>query len=244
MGWISSAILGSIGFAIGGPIGAIIGVGLGAGPSRNTEQKQLSNLEQKQYVTFITIFSLSAKIAKADGVVSQEEINTLKHLMKNDLKLDADGQNAAIKIFREAKSSNKTFEEIANDYYNAFPYDKEQLLMIVEILFIVAAADSVYHANEERMIKRIFNIFRLSDVEYSNMKSLFFEETDKYYKVLNCTKHDTPETIKRNYRKLASEYHPDKVVSKGLPEEFEAFAKNKFQEIQLAYETIKKERKF
>lgn len=244
MGWISSAILGSIGFAIGGPIGAIIGVGLGAGSSGNTEQKQLSRLEQKQYLTFITVFSLSAKIAKADGHISQEEINALKHLMKENLKLDVDGQDAAIKIFREAKSSSKTFEDLAREYYTIFQYDKEQLLMVIDILFIVAAADNVYHANEEKMIISICTIFNLSMNEYNQLKSRFFEDTDKYYKILNCTRNDSPEKIKKSYRKLASEYHPDKVISQGLPEEFEAFSKNKFQEIQLAYETIKKERKF
>jgi DnaJ like chaperone protein len=244
MGWISSAILGSIGFAIGGPIGAIIGVGLGAGSSGNTGQQRLSSLEQKQYLTFITVFSLSAKIAKADGHISQEEISALKHLMKENLKLDVDGQDAAIKIFREAKSSNKTFEDIAREYYTIFQYEKEQLLMVIDILFIVAAADNVYHANEEKMIVSICSIFNISMNEYNQVKSRFFDDTDKYYKILNCTKNDSPEKIKKSYRKLASEFHPDKVVSQGLPEELQAFAKNKFQEIQLAYETIKKERKF
>ena len=250
MGWISSAILGTIGFTLGGPIGAIIGAGIGAGMSSSDAeyeqqtQPQLSSLEQKQYLAFITIFSLSAKMAKADGHVSEEEINALQHLMREELKLDVDGQNAAIKIFREAKSSYKTFEDFAQEYYNAFSYDREQLLMIVDILFIVAAADGIYHANEEQIMLSIFRIFNLSMDEYQQTKSRFFEDTDKYYKILNCTKNDSPETIKRSYRKLAAEYHPDKVVSKGLPEEFIDFAKKKFQEIQSAYEAIRKEKNF
>jgi DnaJ like chaperone protein len=65
---------------------------------------------------------------------------------------------------------------------------------------------------------------------------------NKYYAVLGCTSGDTNEQIKKQYRKLVSEYHPDKIISKGLPDEFIKFANDKFNEIQEAYEAVKKER--
>ena len=82
----------------------------------------------------------------------------------------------------------------------------------------------------------------LFDEKYKKLKSRYIQDVDKYYAVLGCDSNDSNEHIKRQYRKLVSDYHPDKIASKGLPGEFTKFANDKFREIQEAYETIKKER--
>lgn len=246
MGWVSSLIYGTVGFIVAGPVGAAIGAGIGsvADEDSGNENNQLTPEQQRQMQTFVSMFALSAKIAKADGVVSQEEIDTLNYFMTNTLEFDKDSKNAAIKIFREAKDSPRSFEDFASDYYNVFKYDREHLLMMLELLILVAAADNVYHPNEEKLILSAVSIFKLTMEEYAQIKSKFFEDNDKYYKILNCSKDDSNETIKAKYRKLAIDYHPDKIVSKGLPDEFVNFANAKFQEIQTAYEKIRTERKF
>ena len=80
------------------------------------------------------------------------------------------------------------------------------------------------------------------DEKYNKLKSKYIQDFEKYYAILGCNSNDSNEHIKKQYRKLVSDYHPDKIASKGLPEEFTKFANNKFREIQEAYETIKKER--
>jgi len=85
-------------------------------------------------------------------------------------------------------------------------------------------------------------LFPKSDERYKKLKSKYVQEFEKYYAILGCGKNDNNEHIKSRYRKLVMEYHPDKIVSKGLPEEFTKFAQDKFREIQEAYDYIRKER--
>ena len=93
-------------------------------------------------------------------------------------------------------------------------------------------------------MKRIKEIFRISDQQFNNMKGVYFKDIDKYYKILNCTPESSNQDIKSSYKKLVKDFHPDTIVSKGLPEEFMDFAKKRFQEIQGAYEKINQERHY
>ena len=84
--------------------------------------------------------------------------------------------------------------------------------------------------------------FHFSDSQYHAIKSRYIAAADRYYKILGCTKNDTDDQIKSKYRALVKEYHPDKIASKGLPEEFTRLAEEKFREIQEAFDGIRKER--
>jgi DnaJ like chaperone protein len=97
------------------------------------------------------------------------------------------------------------------------------------------------------MISSAVRIFRIDNDIYEQMKRDYFPnfvDTEKHYALLGCEPTDSAGQIKAKYRKLAADYHPDKIQSKGLPEGFIKFANQKFQEIQAAYQTIKKERGF
>ena len=82
----------------------------------------------------------------------------------------------------------------------------------------------------------------MTEEQYKKLKSRYVQDSEKYYAILGCDSSDSNEHIKSQYRKLVLDYHPDKIASKGLPEEFTKFANDKFREIQEAYEFIKKER--
>jgi DnaJ like chaperone protein len=110
------------------------------------------------------------------------------------------------------------------------------------VLFQVAAADGELHPAEEQAITNIRDIFRLTDGQFDSIRARYFKNDDKYYRMLNCTPHSTDDEIKKSYKKLAREFHPDTVISKGLPDEFIQFATRRFQEIQGAYEQIRKTR--
>ena len=114
----------------------------------------------------------------------------------------------------------------------------------MDLLFKLAAADGRLHPAEEAALKRIQHIFRISEDQFNNIKAVYFNDVDKYYKVLNCNARSSNEEIKANYKRLVKDFHPDTIVSKGLPEEFTEFATNRFREIQEAYENIRQDRRF
>ena len=118
------------------------------------------------------------------------------------------------------------------------------LYSFVDLLFQVALADGNVHHAEQQAIDDIRHIFGINDSEFNNIKARYIDTAEKYYGVLNCTQASTDEEIKKQYKKLAKNFHPDTIISKGLPEEFVAFATKRFQEIQEAYEKIKKKRGF
>jgi DnaJ like chaperone protein len=116
--------------------------------------------------------------------------------------------------------------------------------MMVDILLRVAVADGAMSASEEQMIRSAVRIFGFSESVYEKIRSRYVQTFDRYYAVLGVNPGDSNETVKSRYRKLVMEYHPDRVVARGLPEEFAKYAQDKFREIQEAYEKIRKERGF
>jgi DnaJ like chaperone protein len=114
--------------------------------------------------------------------------------------------------------------------------------MMIDILLRVGVADGVLHASEQALIERAVDIFNFDQNRYNQLKFKYAGVSDQAYHVLGCNPDDSIDTIKKRYRKLVQDYHPDKIASKGLPEEFNQLAHDKFREIQDAYDTIKKER--
>ncbi len=252
MSWLGKMIGGTIGFALGGPIGAVAGAAFGHTFVDKKEQvylsshpgtrESLSSNEEAQLVFFTAAFSMLAKISKADGTITQKEISTVENFMKRDLGLDADSQQTAINIFRQAVDSPETFDAFAMQFYSIFRTQPNIIELLMDVLLRVSAADGDISNQEEAMLLSATRIFNYSSSDYERLKSRYVRKTNKFYAVLKCDETASDDEIKKQYRKLVSEYHPDKIEAKGLPEEFIKFANDKFKEIQEAYESIKKER--
>ena len=254
MGWFGKLTFGSLGMFLGGPLGAIAGAALGhhlvdkqrddmAYETRSDAQPELRHVEQTQATYFISIFSILGKFAKIDGVVSSDEISVTQGFI-NSLPIREGEKQFAKKVFREAKDSRYSIEDFAVQFYQMNRQRPELRLSFFDLLFQVAAADRVFHAAEEASLNRIKDIFQISDQQYDNIKSIYFEDVDKSYKLLSCTPESSNQEIKSRYKKLVKDFHPDRIVSKGLPEEFTEFATKRFREIQGAYEKIRKDRNF
>lgn len=250
MGWLGKVVGGTIGFALGGPIGAVAGAVFGHGFDRKEElylsesmvHSRLSNGEEAQMTFFVAAFSMLAKIAKADGRVSEEEIASIEDFMTKDLNLDSHGRNTAVNIFKQALNSTESFDAFAIQFYRVFSAQPRILELMMDVLFRVSSADGTISSGEETMLLSAASIFRISNADYERFKSRYVREVNKYYAVLNCDDTASNEEIKKQYRKLVSEFHPDKIEAKGLPQEFIKFASDKFREIQEAYDHIKAER--
>lgn len=252
MGWIGKLIGGTIGLLIGGPLGAIAGAALGHGVDIHRQQSGrsqglfngTSSYQQAQLTFFVGTFSMLAKIAKADGTVHREELQEVERFISRDLRLDPQSARIAREIFDTALMSEEKFENLAAQFYNQFKDEPQILELLIDVLYRVSAADRKLSIEEERLIKTAAEIFHFSAHHTDTIKKRYSYADETAYAVLGCTSGDTDETIKKTYKRLVFEYHPDRVASQGLPEEFTEYANTKFREIQEAYDKIRKERNF
>ena len=254
MGWFGNLTFGSLGLLLGGPLGAIAGAALGhalvdkkanfAGQTaRAIPEPQFVDAERAQAAFFISLFSILGKLSKIDGVVTKDEIAVVQAFIKG-LPIDETEKQFARQIFNEAKNSTYQIDDIAIQLYQTVKGQPALLISYFDLLFRIVAADGTFHPAEESALKRVKEIFNISDDQYEDLKAAYFDDLDKYYKILNCTPESTNEEIKSSYKKMVKDFHPDTIISKGLPEEFIEFASSRFREIQESYEKIRQERNF
>jgi DnaJ like chaperone protein len=246
MTWFGKIMGGSVGFMFGGPIGALIGASLGHAliddkvRSRITESGRMTGHEKRQAVFFTATFAMLGKMAKADGRVCENEINVVRNFMRNQLRLDEPAQQFATSVFNEAKDNATPFEDYAIQFGQIFQTEPQLRMMFYEILFSVAMADQVLHPSEEKILRSAPKLLGLHQEVFETVRRQFVQDISHHYAMLGLENGADMTTVKKTYRKLVSEYHPDKVISKGLPDDFVKFAENKFREINEAYEAITK----
>ena len=248
MGIIGKIVGGTLGFAFGGPLGAVAGAVFGHAfdsdePSAvQGPHGRLSHIEESQLAFFVGTFSMLAKLVKADGRVTREEMAVVEQFAYQDLGLTPQSRDVAFNIFNAALDSPATFEDFAAQFIGHFRGQNNMVEMMVDILLRVSAADGSIHVSEEALILSAVRIFNFNPSRYEQLKSKYVENIHQGYDVLGANPADTDEAIKKRYRYLVKTYHPDKIAGKGLPDEFTQLAQDKFREIQAAYESIKQER--
>ena len=265
-------LLGSmVGGPLFGIIGAVIGSSLGRGlnvaQTRSGFSAQ-SRTTGSDNMFFVSLFSMLGKMAKADGQVSASEMNTIKQFMARDLNLDPQLQSQAMIIFNNSLSSPESFEQYAQQFYMRFRTRPQFIELMLDALIRVAYSDNVVHPAEQHLLESAVRIFRVTSYTFESIKNRYASggsssgsgssyqsgsssfgsysggTSNANYAVLGCSSSSSDAEIKKAYRKKVSEFHPDKIAAKGLPEEFSKFANDKFREIQEAYEEIKKVRNF
>jgi DnaJ like chaperone protein len=267
MGLLGTLIGGSIGFMMGGPLGAILGgaigsnfggggarvhpgarmgmgggygYGYGAGPRTGF------NPLQAQQTFMVALISLAAKVAKADGAVDPAEVKRFDEFLKQNLGMAAEERRVAARIFNEARDSDIPAEEFARQIRQVMGHQPDRLKDLVALLVSVAMADGQYHEKEEALIRRIAVEMGLSSRDYDEAVSIFNPRAsvDTSYTVLGVTREATDAEVKKAYRRLAREYHPDVVANKGMGEDFQKFAAEKMRAVNAAYDAIKEARGF
>jgi len=263
---------GTLGCLIGGPLGGILGVAIGHSFDKSHNAfsydkeplyRQRQGYQQNQMTFFVATFSLLGKMAAADGSVSSSERNMVRAFMQNELHLSMQDQNFAMRIFDTAAASDETFDKFAQQFYECFMYEPQMIEMMMDILVRLCFADGMLSEREGQFIARAAMCFRYPAENVENLKTKYGyrndnaggsrdrntyqgssdSDLDVAYSVLGCSPSDADDVVKTRYKKLIKEYHPDVIASKGLPEEFTEFANKKFNQIQQAYEAIKKVRK-
>ena len=127
--------------------------------------------------------------------------------MVYDLNLNPESRHLAINIFHTAVESPNNFEEFAEQFYDRFRDQYQMLDLMIDILIRVSVADGALSASEEKLILSAVRIFNFDDEKYKKLKSKYIHDVEKYYAILGCDSHDSNDHIKKQYRRLVSDYH-------------------------------------
>ena len=224
---------GGLGWMYGGPIGAFIGYQLGKYIGKNSQSKETS--------FELSLLILSAMVVKADGKIKKEELDCVRlFFIKSFGKIKSDQY---FKVFNEVK--NKDFPSIRSVCLEINKHvNHKTRLQIIHFLFSIANSDRHIDSNEVEVIKKISKYFWISEYDFSSISAMFSNNKNiqNAYEILGVTKASSEEKIKQAYRKMIKKYHPDKLT--GVSEDVIKMAKNKFQSVKDAYDSIRKERGF
>ena len=246
MSFFNSALGAMIGFSIGGPIGGLIGgvIGsrLGATKSRFRTSQNFTNNQKNQTAFFAALFACLAKLAKADGRVSKEEIEKVDTYIRERFNFDKEQRIFAVKVFNQAKDDQVSYQEYAAQLANLLQSNKNALVVFYELLFELAMSDGILDPNEEKLLEESTSIFGIDPNLFVSLKEKYSSTVSDPYKILGTTKDMPFNEIKKKYLKKRREFHPDTLISKGLPDELLERAKEKFIEIQEAFEEIERKK--
>lgn len=258
MNWWGKILGGTFGMMIGGPIGALLGAVLGhnfdKGLSAADKQTGFGRQEKAQTLFYTATFSVMGHICKADGQVTEDEITLAKNVMQQ-MDMNAEQRKAAIELFNEGKKPSFPINDVIQQFRQEIGFRPNLLRMFIEIQIMAAYADGVMHTAERKVLLNICQILRISQHEFEHLCAMIggmhsgssakassdgAPSLKQAYEVLDIEESASPAEIKKAYRRLLSQHHPDKLVAKGLPEEMMKIAADRTHEIRKAYEVIKK----
>ena len=234
-----SLIGGMVGLSLGGPFGMLLGSLIGGRISRarSSAAGSFGTFAQPQQIFALSLIVLSAKLSKADGQVSKEELVAVR----DKLKIPENEIENVGKIFNKAKEESTGYEPYAKQIAQIYKNNPNVLEEVINILFYIAEADGDVSNSELKMIEHIAQIVGLSQIQFNGIKE-GRKSSDKLnpYIVLESKPDDDIQTIRKRYLKLSKEHHPDLLISKGVPEEVIKESKNKMRAINSAWDQIQK----
>ena len=230
-----SLIGGMVGFSIGGPFGMLLGSLIGGKISRARSAGGFGSFRQPQQIFALSLIVLSAKLSKADGSVSREELVAVK----DKLKIPENEIDQVGKIFNQAKKETTGYEPYAQQIAQIYKNNPYVLEEVINILFYIAEADGHVSQSELNMIQHIAQIFGLKEVQLNSIKESR-KSSDKLnpYIVLESKPEDDLKIIRKKYIKLSKEHHPDLLMNKGVPTEVIEESKIKMRAINSAWNKV------
>ncbi len=270
MSWWGKLIGGYFGFMMGGPLGALLGATVGHGFDRGVKQLKSGEVpppgdqERVQMAFFTATFSVLGHLAKADGQVTRDEIRFAETVMAQ-MNLSGEMRKTAIRLFSEGKASGFPLDSVLDQFRQEVGRRRNLMRMFIEIQIQAAYGDGEPTQQEEQLLLRICRRLGIPEFEFRILEKMAAAQTrfrqqgggahggyrpqqprgpsqDDAYAVLGLSRDASDAEVKKAYRRLMSQHHPDKLVAKGLPEEMMKVASQKTHEIKQAYDIIKEAR--
>ena len=230
---------GATGFAFGGPLGALLGGVAGHALDKiKTKRKLPEETALKQIGFTIGVIVLSAKMAKADGKVTEEEIKAFKEKINVP---DNEIKNVA-KLWDQAKKTTDGFEAYAKQISDLLGRNSSVLEELLNLLITIAQADGKITIPEIKYLKKVGDIFGFSNADFERIYSSKSGVYTDPYQVLGVSRNATVQEIKRKWKQLAINHHPDRLISQGVPEDLIQKSTSRLKEINNAWDTIQNQR--
>lgn len=269
--WGGKLIVGLLGMLIGGPIGLAIGVLIGHFLDRGVERVQSFNpfrpygpgeREEVQDALFSAVFSIMGHLAKADGRVSEQEIGQAEAIM-NRMQLNDEQRRRAQEAFRQGKDDDFPLDRTVAEFRQRIRRRRHLVVVFLELLLQTALADGELHAEEERILFRVAAGLGVPESQFRQILNMVLAQArfggagaggaggaagpsrpslGEAYQVLGVNEEASDQEVKKAYRRLMSEHHPDKLAARGVPEEMIRVSTEKTAEISKAYDMIKEAR--
>ena len=252
------SIGGMAGFAMGGPFGAVVGAALGHA-AENGGFGQFPNMQfgmpgfgpvraaamlgGRQQLFSVGVVVLSAKLAKCDGPVNRQEIDSFKR----NFRVPAEAARDIGRLFDQARDSTEGFEGLARQMGEAFADNRLVLEDVLAALFTIARADRPVNGRETDFLQRVWHGFGLGQESWARASGAaprrpHDDGGEDPYAVLGVARDATPEVLRATWKTLMRENHPDSLASRGVPPEFIKRAGDKVARINAAWDIIKRER--
>ena len=230
---------GATGFAFGGPIGALLGGVAGHAIDKIKTKKKLPEETALKQIGFtIGVIVLSAKMAKADGKVTEDEIRAFKEKINVP---DSEIKNVA-KLWDQAKKTTDGFQIYARQIANLLEKNSSVLEELLKLLIIIALADGKITIPEIKYLKEVGNIFGFSEEDFERIYSSKSGVSSDPYQILGISRDASIDEIKQKWKQLAINHHPDRLISQGIPEDLIHKSTSRLKEINNAWDTIQNKR--
>ena len=226
---------GGLGWAFGGPIGAILGFAMGSVlDGVRIEKAYYQGTARGDFS--MSLLVLSAAVMKADGKVVKSELEYVRNYFLSQF--GTEETNRLIQILREVLNQEINLRDVSVQVGQFMDYPSR--LQLLHYLFGIAIADRQFDKAEENVIEQIAGYMGVDPSDFASIRAMFVKDINSAYDILETTSNASDEEIKKAYRRLAVQYHPDKVAHLG--EDIRKAATEKFQALNAAYEQIKKQR--
>jgi DnaJ like chaperone protein len=225
-----------LGLALGGPIGALLG-GL-AGHVLVDQEGAIFGAPPRDLIFTTGLVALAAKMAKADGVVVRHEVEAFERIVEVP---DSEHERVQ-RLFDLAKSTTDGFEAYAHQIGGAFKDEPHLLEDVLDGLFHIAKADGAVHEAEYAYCHAVAQAFGFSEHDFDRIAARHVRRADDPYLILDADRSMSNDDLKRHYRRLVADNHPDLEIARGLPPEAVKIATERLAVINEAWERIARER--
>ncbi|QFT47038.1 DnaJ-like protein DjlA [Roseivivax sp. THAF40] len=208
---------------------------LTSGESLATVFERLRTPPERSVAFTIAVIALSAKMAKADGQVSRSEVAAFREVFH----IAPEDEAGAARVFNLARQDVAGFEDYAARIAAMFRGDQAVLCDLMEGLFHIALADGTYHPKEDAFLTRVAEVFDLSGTRFRTLRTRYAPDADPDPYAILGVDPDTPlPDIRRAWRALVRDSHPDRMVARGLPEEAVKMSEKRLIAVNRAWEEI------